>query len=345
MSAIDVDQLLREVSADSPCGPDLEYDGAFTTMTRAAAGKPAQEIGGQVLPGEEPDWRTVRDQCATLLGRSKDLRIAVFLTRALLHTDALPGFASGLALVQGLLERYWVGVHPALDPDDDNDPTFRVNTLAGLADRELTLTALRMVPLANSRRVGRFGLRDVEIANGTLPRPEGVEGLPDNAAVDAAFLDMDVAELQATAEAAGAALERTEAVDRLLTDQVGAGSSADFGPLRNTLKSMNVLLRHQLGRRGLASGEGAVAEGAAGGAAPAAAGGTPMTGSIQGREDIIRVLDQVCDWYARNEPSSPVPLLLVRAKRLVSKNFVELIQDLSPGGLTEIQTIAGLDNH
>jgi len=70
-----------------------------------------------------------------------------------------------------------------------------------------------------------------------------------------------------------------------------------------------------------------------------------MTGSIQGREDIIRVLDQVCDWYARNEPSSPVPLLLVRAKRLVSKNFVELIQDLSPGGLTEIQTIAGLDNH
>jgi type VI secretion system protein ImpA len=69
-----------------------------------------------------------------------------------------------------------------------------------------------------------------------------------------------------------------------------------------------------------------------------------MSGTPQSREDIIRLLDQACDWYRRHEPSSPVPLLLERAKRLVSKNFIELVQDLSPGGLTEIQTIAGLDS-
>ena len=68
-----------------------------------------------------------------------------------------------------------------------------------------------------------------------------------------------------------------------------------------------------------------------------------MSGSIQSREDVIRVLDQVSDWYAKYEPSSPVPLLLRRAKRLVNKSFIEAVQDLGPSGLTEIQGIAGVE--
>ena len=68
-----------------------------------------------------------------------------------------------------------------------------------------------------------------------------------------------------------------------------------------------------------------------------------MSGPIQTREDVIRLLDQVNDWYSKYEPSSPVPILLNRAKRLVNKNFLEAVQDLSPSGVTELQTIAGVD--
>src|SRR5262245_45006669 len=182
MSPIDRDALLRDVSADAPCGPNLEYDGEFLEMIRAAAGKPAQEMGGQVIPGEDPDWKDVRDRCVRIFGRTKDLRVAIPLVRALLRTDGLPGFADGLGLVQGLVQRQWAGVHPQLDPDDHNDPTFRMNALAGLADRDLTLLPLRALPIARSRRVGRFSLRDVEIANGTLPKPEG-EAPPDTTTI------------------------------------------------------------------------------------------------------------------------------------------------------------------
>jgi type VI secretion system protein ImpA len=38
-----------------------------------------------------------------------------------------------------------------------------------------------------------------------------------------------------------------------------------------------------------------------------------------------------------------VPLLLQRAKRLVNKNFLEAVQDLTPSGVNEIQNIAGVD--
>ena len=345
MSVIDVESLLREVSASSPCGDDLEYDPAYLEMTRAAAGKPAQEMGGKVIPGEEPDWGAVRDQCVALLARSKDLRVAVTLTRALLHTDGLAGLADGLAVVRALVERSWEGVHPRLDPDD-HDPTFRVNTLSELASRERTLHALRLLPLASSRRMGRFGLRDVEIANGTLPKPEGGDPVADQNTIDGAFLDMDPAELDAFAAASREALDQLAGLDRSLDAAVGGATSADFSPLRSTLTSIRGLLQQQLGRRGLATGgEGGatVSDGAPTGDI-ASAGRAGINGVVASREDVIRALDQVCDWYARHEPSSPVPLLLRRAKRLVNKSFLEAVQDLSPSGLTEVQSIAGAES-
>ncbi len=345
MSAIDVDQLLREVSADSPCGDDLEYDAAFMEMTRLAAGTPAQEMGGVVSAGEEPEWREVRGRCVDLLGRAKDLRIAVYLTRALARTHGLPGFAEGLALTQGLVERYWEGVHPRLDPDDHNDPTMRVNTLAALSDRDQVVNALRLVTLANSRLAGRYSLRDVELANGTLTKPEGNDPIAEMSTIEAAFLDMDASELQQVADAAGSALQHLDGLDRALSAAVGAGSSADVSLLRSTLKSMNQLLSQQLARRGLAEGVAGDAGAMSGGPGGAMMGGAPgMSGPLQTREDVVRMLDQCIDWYSKYEPSSPVPLLLRRAKRLVSKNFLELVQDLSPGGLNELQTIAGLDS-
>ena len=344
MSAIDVEQLLREVSADSPCGDDLEYDAAFMEMTRLAAGTPAQQMGGAVSAGEEPEWREVRERCVDLCSRSKDLRIAVYLTRALARTHGLPGFADGLALTKGMVERYWEGVHPRLDPDDNNDPTMRVNVIAGLSDRDQVVNALRLAPLANSRLAGRYSLRDFEVANGTLPKPEGDSSVADLATIDAAFLDMDANELAQVAEAVAAALQHIDGLDRALSAAVGAGSSADVSLLRSTLKSMTHLLNQQLARRGLADGS-AVDDAAMGGAPSVAMGGAPaMSGPLQTREDVVRMLDQCIDWYSKYEPSSPVPLLLRRAKRLVSKNFLELVQDLSPGGLNELQTIAGLDS-
>jgi len=346
MSAIDVEKLLSEISPDNPSGDDLEYDAAFMEMTRAAAGKPEQEIGGQVIPGEPPDWRDVRKRCLDLCARTRDLRVAVYLARALAHTDGLGGFAEGLALGRGLIERMWDHVHPKLDPDDDNDPTLRVNTIAGLADPDSTVRTIRMLPLANSRRMGSFGLRDWEIANGTLPKPANTENVPDMSTIEAAFLDMDGSELEVTTAGAAAALEATDGLDTALNMAVGAASGADLTPLRAALKTIHALLQQQLSRRGLGSGEAAAAGGGASEGGMAAGTGVmpAMSGPIQSREDVIRTLDQVCDWYAKYEPASPVPLLLQRAKRLVNKNFLEAVQDLTPSGVTEIQTIAGVES-
>jgi type VI secretion system protein ImpA len=337
MSAIDVEQLLAAISDESPCGDDLEYDPAFGELERAAQGKPEQQMGDEVVPAEEADWRDVRDKAIELLGRSKDLRVALQLTTALAHTDGLPGFSDGLAVMSGLLDRYWGGFHPKLDPDDDLDPTMRVNILASLCDQGAVLGLVRTTPLVSSRALGRFGLREIEMADGKADVPEGVEA-PSTAAIDGAFLDCDIEDLQATADAVNRAVEHTDAIDSTLTEQVGYSNTCDFSPLKAVLAAAQSVLNAQLARRGV----GVVVEEGAAAVEGAPGAAQPLAGEISSREDVIRVLDKACDYFERHEPSSPVPLLLKRAKRLISKSFLDIMRDLAPDGVPQAETIGGV---
>jgi len=70
----------------------------------------------------------------------------------------------------------------------------------------------------------------------------------------------------------------------------------------------------------------------------------PANARISGQADVIRRLDEVCDYYERVEPSSPLPILLKRARRLVGKSFAEVLRDIAPGGLSELQTLSGSES-
>lgn len=342
MSVIDVEQLLEQVSDEAPTGEDLEYDPAFGEMARAAEGRPAQEMGDSVVEAEEPDWRSVGKIATELLSRSKDLRVGVLLIRASLNTDGMVGISDGLEVTRRMLDQYWDNLHPQLDPDDDNDPIMRINTLASLTDRDTMLAEIRKTPLVSSRALGRFSLRDVEIATGAVQAPEGEQELPSIEGIDAAFMDADLDELKVTADAIDAAIDSVEAIETFVTEKVGADRAADLSALPHLLRSAKQVMAERLSRRGVGvevSGEeGATADPSAEGAPQ------PIAGEIRSREDVVRVLDQACEYFERHEPSSPVPLLLRRAKRLVSKDFMEILRDLAPDGVSQAENIGGTSN-
>lgn len=347
MSIIDVESLLREIAADAPCGEDLEYDPKFAEMEKLAQGSPERQYGDTIIPAEPPDWRGVASAALDLLERTRDLRVAAYLTRALLDTDGLRGFADGLALMEGLIERYWDDVYPRLDPEDNNDPTLRVNTLVSLCDPETTLRDLRLAPLVHSRSLGRFSLRDAQVAAGLLtPLVADEERPPPNQTmIDGAFQEVGLEDLQATADTAAEAMERAERIEALLTDQVGVTAAPDMSALASLLKEIRQVLAEQLRRRGVdAAGESETGEfvesGAAGGAP--ATGQRMIVGDIASREDVIRTLDKICEYYRRYEPSSPVPFLLKRAQRLVTMDFMEVLRDLAPNATEQTDLIFGL---
>lgn len=342
MSAIDINALLSEVSPESPCGEDLEYDPAFGELERSVQGTPEQTIGDSVVGGEPPDWRVVRNQAIELFGRSKDLRIALYLTRALVRTNGVQGFSDGLALIRGLLERYWDTVHPQLDPEDDNDPTFRVNTIATLSDRVALLNSVREAPLTNSRALGRFGLHDIMVARGDLPAPEDEpESAPVMATIEAAFTDTELEELQATSDAITRCNGDLAAIDAVLMERIGSAQAPDLGSLSSLLKEAQSVVNDQLAQRG-AGHPSAAGDSAAVADAQAVAPATSVSGEIATREDAVRMMDKISDYFERNEPSSPVPLLMQRAKRLVSKNFIDILRDMAPDGVSQAENIGGV---
>ena len=335
MSAIDINAMLAEVSPEQPCGDNLEYDPAFSELELAARGKEEQTLGDATVPAEPPDWREVRDHASELLGRTRDLRLVVYLARALLNTDGLAGFSDGLSLLRGMLERHWECVHPQLDPEDNKDPTFRVNTIVTLCDRDATLHYLQAAPLVSSRALGSYGLRSLLMAKGELS-PTDDEDAADLATIDAAFMDADIDELKTTAEALTRTSGDLAAVDAVLMEKLGATEAPDLDALSGMLKSMQAVMDEHLARRGV----GEAPDEAADGQGPA--GARAVSGAINSREDAVRMMEKISDYFERNEPSSPVPLLMRRAKRLVSMNFMDILKDMAPKGVSEAASIGGV---
>jgi type VI secretion system protein ImpA len=337
---ISADELLKPISGEKPCGEDLSYDQGFLDLETLMRGKPETQFS----PAEDPNWKELKDRCLDLWKRSKDLRIATALAVAELKTDGFAGFRECLALLNGLVETHWATCYPLLDPADNNDPTQRVNIIASVAapvgtfgDPLKVIERLREAPLTNSVRMGRFSMADILQSQAGTPGPNG-QAPPSAAQIEAAFQDTKPEDMQALAQKISESVDLVGRLDDNLTKTVGAGKAADLGPLKNEIKEVQKRLAQRL-PGGQAASE--ASEDSETTAAGTATGGKPISGEIQSRQDVIRMLEKICQYYARREPSSPVPYLLKRAQRLAEKNFMDIINDLSPDALEQIAKITG----
>ena len=337
MADFDLDTLLAPLDDAAPCGPDLEYDAAFLALQATGEGKPERQYGDTLIAAEPPDWLLLHEQATQLAQRTRDLRVAVWLARSGARVAGLSAAVRGLQLVQGLLERHWDAVHPVLDASDGNDPTARLNALAPLAHLDGAMADLRAAGLTTTR--GSLTVRDIELA---LGRGEPLAG-------EAAPTEDGVLQGTRAALAQNPALADTlqqghlavQAIAATIDERLGVGIGPDFSPIQKLLKVVALVGRRAGGSTG--AQDDAVDDGVddAAAQAPGARRVASVPGTIASREDAVTALERVCDWLERNEPSNPAPLLIRRAQRLMSKNFLEIIRDLMPEGLDSVEKLAG----
>jgi len=338
MALIDVAALLAPVAEGNPCGPDLEYDSAFLALEEAARGKAEQQFGDTIIPAEDPDWRKVQTLSQELATRTRDVRVAVHLLRSSTRLQGLLAAADGLRLIEGLLSQHWDHVHPPLDADDNNDPTMRLNALAPLVDGAGFLTDIRKAPLL----AGRGGItgRDFELASGKAQPFDGESVIP-MAGIAQALRDAEAQQAGLLATLSGLA-DTVTAIDSVINERASI-SGPEFRPLRVLLQTISDAAKQVAG----GAADQAAAEAQAGAEGGAASGGAQFAvaapaGVLRNREDAIQALDKVCQWLELNEPSNPAPLLIRRAQRLMSKNFLDIIRDLVPDGIDQIAKLAGV---
>lgn len=332
MTSIDLAQLLAPCSAELPCGPDLEYRPEYVALLQDAAGTPEVQYGDMQQDAQEPDWRDIAERAQQLLTRSHDLRLAVLLTRALIALDGLAGLEQGLMLLDGLLRQDWAGLHPQLDPEDGNDPTERINTLMALCDRDEALKRLRQHELLVSRSFGPLTLRALEQAGEADADVTALDTLA-NCCRDSAF-----AHLETLAGRFAHCLQLTTALETAVNAEVGIVAGLSLTALTQLLTLGQRFVTEQLPRHPDWQAPAAVGD------ETGTAEGCPAPGSdstVNNRQDVLRALARIGDYYARHEPGSPVPMLLQRVERLVPMDFIEIIEELAPGALPDIQQLRG----
>lgn len=343
MGVINVESLLKPISEEAPTGENLKWDRRFLEVERLAEGKE----GTQFSEPEEPNWREVRDGCVEVLARGRHLKMATLLTLAAVRIEGYTGLRDGLAVIQGYLQQHWDGVFPQLDAEDNNDPTERVNSLSPLTtplatfgDKLKFLDRIYESPLCEGQISGKFSLRDIAIAAGTLAFDDETAGRPKPTLglIDSAFMETDPARLAEIDAAIDQAAASVQAIDQVFSEKLRAGEGPNLLPLKALLKDASVQLKSRTGQAApvdATSGTPGASGGPGGGGAAAS-----LSGEVTSAQDAIRAMEKVVAYYERCEPSSPVPLIVKGALLMVGRGFLDITSILDPSAIDILKRVS-----
>ncbi|QPC94461.1 type VI secretion system protein TssA [Mesorhizobium sp. INR15] len=375
---IDLALWLSPIDGENPSGEDLRNDPRFHELERLTEpqvkvvhddrNKPSSQID---MP---TDWPSVLAKAEELRTHGRDLRLLVLVTRALANEDGLGGLAQGLGLIAQTFETHWETMHPALRPGASPREAAlrRINAMLDLQNGQDGLLAnLRKMVFFSPRGIGPITGRDLEQSalDDRVMLQEAASGLnnAERAALSAAHgqllsrvrsgcaAQVDQAEDQMTSLIADnrAAIAALDTVDTALNKRLESTGAA-VPDLKRFLERLLATLERGSAVRIAANGATKPAPAPASAEAPARNGhgvdtmashaetGTGLPDRISSRDDVVKCLDLVVAFYDRTEPSSPIPHLARRVRRMVHMDFVELMEDLAPSGLKEFRLLAGV---
>jgi type VI secretion system protein ImpA len=335
------DWLLEPISAEAPCGPDLDEIGDEKYLNYVLP------VASRIPPRfykadtDEPVDRSaikLKEELpviADLLKQSRDIRLLCIEARLQSFAGDLSGFADCITAVAGLVERFWGDVHPKAF---EGDFTLRQNVLSGLDDWWQIIQPLQHLPLVRDKRADLITFRQVAVATGATPKRAS------ETAVDLAEIHraLSAAENRAASDASFKAITDAAAglasIRNSFTANAGYEYVPSFDKLAEFLASMITLF--QAARPELVAaaaseepaaegGEAAVPDGTAA-AGNEAAKPAALKGLIKSQAEAAAALLAVETYFAAHEPSSPALILVHQARALVGKPLTHSLEILLP---------------
>ena len=278
-------------------------------------------------------WRVVFQLAHQAIAtRSKDLEIAAWLTEAALRLHHLSGFTAGTSLMAGLVDRFWDGLHPL--PDEEGMATC-VAPLTGLngLGRDGTLVQPLGRLILFKRRDGRLlsyweyeqseGIKEAERKQRHAAEVPIFTELQDDAKA------ADPADWAALRRQADAALAAWSALGGRLDALAGADSPPTarvhelIGKIRKVAAAYAPPETVPM-ETGPASAPVVPDDGAETVPAVAVARGGPT------RDDMLRELVRIAEFFRRTEPHSPLAYTLDEAVRRGRMTWPELLHEVMP---------------
>ena len=344
-------ELLHPISDNQPAGDDLSFSPDLDAIAQARKfDDPSLDQGEWVTDLKEADWPFVVARCTALLAeKSKDLRLAVWLTEASARVHDLRGLGEGYLLLAGLCDQYWErGLYP-LAEDGDNDQ--RVGNLSWILAR--TPALVREIGLTEN---GDYSTVDFEAA-----RKRASSGNEEQQNRAPKLADMETAKrnnstqfktaLRADAQYCIDALQQLERVAdvRLGSDSPGFSSARDaLQTLLHTLPTEVVgsAAYGTLGGTDHATHDAAPAQVPEATPADAAVAAPSRPGVLQNRAQAVAQLRAVAEFFRRTEPHSPASYFADKAAAAGEQNLVTWLRSVvkDEASLAHIEELLGVQS-
>ena len=365
---IDIEALLAPLaSGEGGAGEDPRTDYSTTSpyqKLRDARSEARAEERALDASGDDPvvpaAWREVRRLAVQCLSeRAKDFEVAAWLAEALVRLEGLPGLGAAAALIQGLAERYWEHGFPQPDEDGLEGRSAPIGGLAGEGVDGTIMQPIRRIPLFRRPDSSPVGLHlwktseDTSMIVDENRRKARLEaGVPAYDALQAEAR-ADAQRLRGVAAAARAAKRTWVAMDATLSERFGSAAPST----RNVTEVLDTIF--EIGQRMLGTipddvvpdagteeteGDGTGAE--AGAAEAGAVGGVagPAARPLRTRDDAIRQLEDLAEWFRKTEPHSPMAYTLADAVRRARMPLPDLLAEVLPDNAarTAMLTMLGI---
>ena len=332
--------LLGHVADGSPCGPDIEYSPSFLELMTIAQGRQELQLGDSIIPAQEPDWRAVMGTAQELLCESRDLRVACTLAQAATHVHGVNGLSEVLALIASWLETHWDDLHPRLMVENEYDPLMRVNAVASLSDPNGMLRTLRASVLLECRS-GALTFGEIDNVLKGKPKPGALISSQEQLS---RFIASERIHNQARLDALARARHQAERLQRPFRQALDAEYWPNLEPLLALLQRLDDALTPA---SGAASSQPAADEVMTNNSFRLSGDESPRTrlpSHIDNRTDAFTALAIARTYFERYEPSHPAPLLIRRIERLIDLDFAEILAELAPEGMRQLELVAGSAN-
>jgi type VI secretion system protein ImpA len=328
-AVIDLEVLLKPVSDDAPSGESLRYSGLYDEINEARRQDDDLNQGAWQTDLKVADYRRVIGLAVPALEtQTKDLQVAVWLCEALVKEHGFVGLRDGIRLLVGLQRDFWDTLHPEID---EGDMEGRANAISWF-DANVAFAA-KGAPFTGHEGYGLIHYEDSK----TFDFPENIEGLP---SAEREKLGKLKAQAEAERRVTGEmwrkeATQTSRAHCEKVNDTIQA-IWADFKDLnavieekfdrnqtpglsgfRKTMESIEIEFKKLLEQKRVEEPDAVEEEAeesetvSADGTVVVAKGGGG--GPIQTRRDALKRLEEVANYFQRNEPHSPVAYLIQRA--------------------------------
>ena len=137
------EDLLNPIPGENPSGQNLRYAPVYDKIKEARREDDELAQGAWQHERKVADYGQVSKLAQEAIAtQSKDLQLAAWLCEALIRQDGIRGLRDGLALTQGLLEKFWDTLYPELE---DGDTELRAAPLDWIGTK--LVLPIKSVPL------------------------------------------------------------------------------------------------------------------------------------------------------------------------------------------------------